>query len=77
MLFTTSTCPNCKIAKAMLDKAGIKYQQINVDENKDIAIAYGISKAPTLLVPDNNNGYISYDNASLIRKYINDQNLSV
>ena len=76
MLFTTSTCPNCKIAKAMLDKAGIKYQQINVDENKDIAIAYGISKAPTLLVPDNNNGYISYDNASLIRKYINDQNLS-
>ncbi len=77
MLFTTSTCPNCKIAKAMLDKAGIKYQQINVDENKDIAIAYGISKAPTLLVPDNNNGYVSYDNASLIRKYINDQNLSV
>ena len=76
MLFTTSTCPNCTIAKAMLDKAGIKYQQINVDENKDIAIAYGISKAPTLLVPDNNNGYISYDNASLIRKYINDQNLS-
>ncbi len=75
MLFTTSTCPNCKIAKAMLDKAGIKYQQINVDENKDIAIAYGISKAPTLLVPDNNNGYVSYDNASLIRKYINDQNL--
>ncbi|MCI7202101.1 MAG: ribonucleoside triphosphate reductase, partial [Clostridiales bacterium] len=28
LLFTTKTCPNCKMAKMMLDKAGIKYTVI-------------------------------------------------
>jgi ribonucleoside-triphosphate reductase len=53
----------------MLDKAGIKYEVINAEENKELTIKYGVKKAPTLLVP-NGNGVVAYDNASEIRKYI-------
>ncbi len=69
LLFTSPTCPNCKMAKMMLDKEGIEYQNIDAQTNKDIALAYGIAKAPTLIVP-NGNSYDVYDNASLIRGYI-------
>jgi ribonucleoside-triphosphate reductase len=72
MLFTSPTCPNCKMAKMMLDKEGVSYHNIEIsaDANKQTAIAYGITKAPTLLVP-NGQSYDIYDNASLIRGYLN------
>jgi len=69
LLFTTKTCPNCKMAKAMLDKAGIAYQPIDAEDEKDKTLAYGVKKAPTLLVP-NGKGYDEYDNASKIKGYI-------
>ena len=69
MLFTSPTCPNCKMAKMMLEQAGIAYKNIDAYEHKDVAVAYGISKAPTLLVP-NGDSYDVYDNASDIRGYI-------
>ena len=69
LLFTSPTCPNCKTAKMMLDKEGIAYRAIDAMSNKDMALAYGIMKAPTLLVP-NGDSYDVYDNASEIRGYI-------
>ena len=69
LIFTTKTCPNCKMAKAMLDKAGIAYTVIDAEDNKDQTLAFGVKKAPTLLVP-NGNGYDFYDNASKIKGYI-------
>lgn len=69
LIFTTKTCPNCKMAKAMLDKAGISYTVIDAEDNKDQTLAFGVKKAPTLLVP-NGNGYDVYDNASKIKGYI-------
>ena len=42
---------------------------IDAEDNKDQTLAYGIKKAPTLLVP-NGNGYDVYDNASKIKGYI-------
>ena len=57
----------------MLDKAGVLYQVINAEENRDIAVKFGIKKAPTLLVP-NGTKIKSYDNASEIRKYIESLN---
>ena len=68
-LFTRNGCPNCKTSKMMLDKAGVKYQIVNAEENRDVAVKFGIKKAPTLLVP-NGTKIESYDNASEIRKYI-------
>ena len=70
MIFTTKTCPNCKMAKAMLDKAGIGYAVIDAEDNADITKSYGVKKAPTLLVPNGNGGYDVYDNASKIKGYI-------
>jgi anaerobic ribonucleoside-triphosphate reductase len=69
MLFTSPTCPNCKMAKMMLDKEGIAYHNIDAVSNKETTIAYGVSKAPTLLVP-HGDSFDVYENASLIKGYI-------
>ncbi len=69
LLFTTKTCPNCKMSKLMLDKAGIQYTVIDAEDQKDLTVSYGVKKAPTMLVP-NGNDYDRYDNASEIKKYI-------
>ena len=71
LLFATKTCPNCAMAKAMLNKAGIAYRVIYADDeaNKDLTIAYGVKKAPTLMVPAGAE-YDRYENASEIRRYI-------
>ena len=69
LLFTRTGCPNCKTSKMMLDKAGVKYDVVNAEEDKETTLSFGIKKAPTLLVPDKD-GFKLYDNASEIRKYI-------
>ena len=71
-LFATKTCPNCKMSKMLLDKAGIKYQVIDAEENADMTNTFGIKKAPTLIVPTKN-GLEYYDNASEIKRYIEGQ----
>ena len=50
MLFATETCPNCKFAAAMLDKAGVVFKKIIATEHIDLANKYGIRQAPTLVV---------------------------
>ena len=52
ILFKTATCPNCKAAAALLDKAGIAYTALNADEQPELVGKYGIKQAPTLIVPD-------------------------
>ncbi len=69
LLFTTKTCPNCKMAKMLLDKAGIKYTVIDAEDDKEVTLKFGVNKAPTLLVP-NKGKYERFDNASEINRYI-------
>ena len=69
MLFTTKTCPKCKMSKAMLEKAGISFVEIDAIDNKELTIAYGVRDGGTLLVP-NGNGFDRYDNPSAIKGYI-------
>ena len=73
ILFTRNGCPNCKTSKMMLDKAGIKYEVINAEENVELTLKYGVKKAPTLLVADGDK-VVAYDNASEIRKFIESVN---
>ncbi len=51
LLFTTKTCPNCRGAKQMLDKAGVNYKVIDAEENPELSREYGISQAPTIVAP--------------------------
>lgn len=65
-LFTTKTCPNCKIAKEYLK--GISYEVIDAEENTDMAMKYNIMQAPTLVVIDEVSTK-KYVNASNIREF--------
>lgn len=49
-LFTTATCPNCKIACALLDKAGVAYTKLLASDNVELTNSLGIKQAPTLVV---------------------------
>ena len=68
LLFTTATCPNCRMAKMILDQKGIKYKVIDANENQELCIKLGIKGAPTLLVPANGH-YVAYSNASEIKGF--------
>ncbi len=49
-LFTTKTCPNCKVAKRLLDEAKLTYSVVDAEENIDLTEEYEIMQAPTLIV---------------------------
>lgn len=68
-LFTTSTCPNCKIAKEMLE--GEEYQVIDAEKNPEMVSRYGIMQAPTLVVIQGGQ-MKKYVNASNIQKYVDE-----
>ena len=65
-LFTTKTCPNCKLAKSYLQDE--KYIPIDAEENMELAQKYGVMQAPTLVVV-NGDSFEKYVNASNIKKY--------
>ncbi len=69
LLFTTKTCPNCKLAYRMLDHAGIAYEVMDAQEHEDLVKQYGIMQAPTLVVDDGKQS-ILYTNTSAIQQYI-------
>ncbi len=50
MLFATKTCPKCKVAASMLEKEGIEFEKLFVEENEELARGYGLRQAPTLVV---------------------------
>ena len=52
MLFKTPTCPNCKVACAMLDQANVDYVTIDATQEPDLAEKFDIMQAPTLIVQD-------------------------
>lgn len=69
MLFSTKTCPNCKMAKRILDAAGINYVVIDAEEQRELTKKFNITKAPTLLVP-NNGETLRFENASEINRFV-------
>ncbi|MBE6633426.1 MAG: ribonucleoside triphosphate reductase, partial [Ruminococcaceae bacterium] len=48
-LFASATCPNCKIAEALLSKAEIAYTKVLAEENAALTEALKIRQAPTLV----------------------------
>ena len=66
-LFTTKTCPNCKLVKEYLKN--VPYVTIDGEENMELARRYGVMQAPILVVV-NGDSHKKYVNASNIKKYV-------
>ena len=65
-LFTTKTCPNCRLAKEYLKD--MDYIPVDAQENAELAQKFGVMQAPTLVVADGDS-FTRYANASNIRRY--------
>ena len=68
LLFTTPTCPNCRLAVTMLDKQNFPYQKLNAEENVELAKQFGVKQAPTLVITTEN-GFEKYAGAGAIKQY--------
>ncbi len=68
LLFTTPTCPNCRLAVTMLDKQHFPYEKLNAEENAELAMKYGVKQAPTLVVTDGDH-FEKYAGAGAIKQY--------
>ena len=69
MLFATTTCPNCKVAAALLDKAGVEFTKLIAEEHPDLVKEFSVKQAPTLTVIKDG-AYTNYKGVSDIKKYI-------
>ena len=68
-LFGTKTCPNCKVAKVIIDKENVKYDYVDAEENEELTTSYDIKQVPTLIViKDGNTSKIH--GVSNIKKYL-------
>lgn len=73
-LFTTKTCPNCRLAKEFL--TGIPYTVIDAEENPELSNTYSIMQAPTLVVVKD--GEVKkYANVSSIKKFALEQPVGI
>ena len=68
-LFTTKTCPNCRIAKEYLKD--VDYILVDAEEEVALAQQYKVMQAPTFVVVDGQDVH-KYVNASNIKKYADD-----
>ncbi len=68
-LFATRTCPNCKVAASLLEKAGIPYEKLYVDENEELAKELELKQAPTLVIR-NGASAAKYAGVPAIKKYL-------
>ena len=69
VLITTATCPNCKIAVSLLEKAGVEFTKLLAEENADVVAKHNIKQAPTLIVTRNGEA-VKYTGVSEIRRFI-------
>ena len=69
VLVTTKTCPKCVMAKKFLNDAGLQYELVVADETPELARAYGVKQAPTLLILENDREVQRVENPSNIRAF--------
>ncbi|MBQ9964089.1 MAG: ribonucleoside triphosphate reductase, partial [Clostridia bacterium] len=69
ILVSRVTCPNCKVAEQLLQKAGIAYEKIIAEEHVDVCRQYNIKGAPTLVITDGDN-FNTYYSVPEIKQYL-------
>jgi len=67
MLFVSATCPNCKLAISMLEKAGFLFKKVLATENIELTNKYGVKQAPTLVVMGAGEDYEKFRGVSEIK----------
>lgn len=72
MLFTTATCPNCKMAKKFIAEAGFDCDILLAEDNAELVKLYEITSAPTLVVFEQGQPK-KIQNVSNIRKFLGEQ----
>ena len=68
-LVSTKTCPNCLMAKQVLNSTGMAYDVVYAEDNTELVRALGINTAPTLAIPREDGTVILHVNLSNIRGY--------
>ena len=69
ILFSRVTCPNCRVAENLLNKAGVAYEKLIADENVDLCRQYGVKGAPTLVITDGE-AHENHYSVPKIKKYL-------
>ena len=75
-LFTTPTCPNCRVAGMLLDKAAQPYRQLIAEEHRDLALRFGVKQAPTLVVTENG-AFKKYAGIPEIKRHLQTRRVAV
>lgn len=70
ILITTSTCPNCKIARQLLSDSGFEHTVIIASEDMELVKALDINQAPTLVIMTEDGEIQKIANVSNISKYL-------
>ena len=68
-LFTTKTCPNCKLVKKMLNENNIDYEIVDAQVDNQMVDQFAVLHAPTLIVCDEQTSE-KYDSLPKIKEYI-------
>ena len=68
-IFSTTTCPNCRMAKNFLTQASVEYKEVIANENPELTKQLNITQAPTLVIVKDGNVEL-VENVSNIRRYI-------
>jgi mycoredoxin len=55
-IYTTTSCGDCRMAKTVLDRAGVDYEEVNIDRDPEaaatvLALNGGYTTVPTILLP--------------------------
>ncbi len=69
ILISRVTCPNCRVAENLLNKAGVSYEKLIAEENLDLCRQLDIKGAPTLVLTDGEN-HTKFYSVPEIKKYI-------
>ena len=68
VLYTTATCPNCRIIKPILKHAGIPFEERDAEQYMEEVQRLGLAQAPTLVVQGNTTAI--YAGVARIKDYL-------
>ena len=60
---------SAKLVANLLTKAGVAYEKLIADDNKELCIQYGVKGAPTLVITDGEN-HVNHYSVPEIKKYL-------